>query len=352
MNILVSVSTLAFGGAEKQAVLDANMLSSHHTVFFLTFKNGELATQLRPEIKLLLVDKTNYIVTAWRVLKILKKYKIDIVHAHLFAPMVLSSLASIFSRASIIWNFHSHSYEDSAKARPGQKYLAKLPTVKKILFPANELKEYYLHEGYNFSEKKSLIFYNSTQVDGKINIEKIQNQNNVIGFIGRVIPLKRLHLLVDLAAELLRRKVDNFEIWIIGDGPDRKRVEAYADEKKIGHKVKFLGFQSDTIKYYQQFDIFILPSEEEVLSLALIDAGMLGVASIAFDVGGNRDIVDDNETGFIVSSEGQLFDRVEELLKSEDLRIKMGSVSKERCLKKFGSETREKNLLSLYDEVV
>lgn len=352
MNILISVSTLAFGGAEKQAVLDANMLSVHHNVVFLTFKNGELAAQLKPEVQLIVVHKTNYIATAWRVLRSLKKNKIDVIHAHLFAPMVLTTLASIISGASVIWNFHSHAYEDSAKSRPGQKYLAKLPMVKKILFPANELKEYYLQEGYDFSEKKSLVFFNSTQVNSNVLIEKKSNQNNIIGFIGRVIPLKRLNLLVDLADELLRRGINDIEIWIVGDGPDRKRIEAYAEEKKVSHNVKFLGFQNDTVKYYEQFDIFILPSEEEVLSLALIDAGMLGIPSVAFNVGGNNDIIDNDETGFIVASKEQLFNKVEELIKNEELRRNMGKLSKERCLKKFSAETREKKLLSLYEEVV
>ena len=57
MNVLILISSLSFGGAEKQAVIDANLLSEGHTVFLGTFKDGPLKGQLRSDVKHILIKK-------------------------------------------------------------------------------------------------------------------------------------------------------------------------------------------------------------------------------------------------------------------------------------------------------
>ena len=153
-NILIFVSSLNFGGAEKQAVEDCNLLSEEHQVFVLTFKNGPLSEQLKPSVNLIIIRKRNYLRNVLKIASLIRKYKISIIHAHLYAPMILAAFAGKLTHVPVIWNFHSHAYENSFKGKLLHKYTGRLSSVKAILFPATELEKYYELKGYNF-EKKS-----------------------------------------------------------------------------------------------------------------------------------------------------------------------------------------------------
>ena len=354
MNILIIVSSLAFGGAEKQVIEDANLLSKENNVYVLTFNNGPLVKLLNPSICLIHIVRTDYFRTSIKVASVIRKNNISVVHAHLYAPMVLSALAGIITGVPVIWNFHSHAYENSFKGKMLHKYAAKLPSVKKILFPANELNEYYASEGYGFSRQKCKIAYNSGQImeSSLRRNSDVQNTITHIGFIGRVIPLKRLNLLIELAMFLQSKGYQNFVIDIVGDGSDLSNLVQITNNMHLEPLITFHGFQQDTLSYYRQFDIFAFPSGEEVLSLSLIDAGLAGLPSVAFNVGGNNEIVNDGVSGYLVKTPVEFFNRINELLDDTILRDKLGANAYTYCLSKFSPEARLSYLKSLYAEVI
>lgn len=113
MNILILVSSLNYGGAEKQAVLDANMLaaSGEHQIFIGTFQEGPLREQLSPQVHLKLFEKKDYLSTAYQIARFNKRENIQLVHNHLYAPMIIASLASLIYRVPVLWHFHGHHFE-------------------------------------------------------------------------------------------------------------------------------------------------------------------------------------------------------------------------------------------------
>jgi glycosyltransferase involved in cell wall biosynthesis len=351
MNILILVSTLNFGGAEKQAVLDANMLSLGHTVYLASFKGGPLQEQVLDNVTIRQFEKTNYISTAFRILNFVKKHNIQIIHAHLFASSVISTLASLFTRISVVWHFHAHRYENPTKGKLILRWLSKLRTVKRLLFVNTELMEYYLKEDFGFPSHKCEIMYNSTQQLKTIKLPKSDHMLK-IGFIGRLVELKRVEYLVELAKWLKANNFNNFEIIIVGDGPEKGRLEQMSIENRVQENVIFAGFQIDTAKYYSQFDIFILPSREECLSIALIDAGVWAIPSIAFQVGGNDEIIKNEVTGYIVKSKEELFEKVQFLIDNPSICNQMGNEAQNFCISLFGEDTHRGALNSLYAEIV
>ena len=352
MKIAIFISTLEFGGAEKQAVVDAALLAKGHQVFFITFRAGPLKEQLPGEVEFLLLQKSNYFSTARTLARFLKSREIELVHAHLFAPMVISSIASLLCRAKVVWNFHSHAFDNVKTARLAHGLASWLPGVKKILFPANELKEYYRAENHNFPQKKEMIFFNSGQFWEQQPYRESGDEKIIIGFVGRVIPLKRLHLLVRLAEKLKEESIANFEISIVGDGTELQKLKSEAAERNVTDVIRFHGFQSDTNKYYKDFSIFALPSEEEVLSLSLIDAQLTGLPCVAFDVGGNADVVENGRSGFIVQDESAFMGRIRELATDRNLRRQMGRRAIEQSTEKFSQKARVNNLEKLYQSVL
>ena len=346
MHIFIFVSSLNFGGAEKQVVLDANMLSHNNKVTIGVFENGQLAEYLNPSIKIEVFKKDNYINTTLRIARYIKKNQIDIIHSHLFAPMVIATLSSFITKKPVIWHFHGHHFEVNKMTL---NILSRSVYVKKLLFVCDALKDYFINN-FSFPENKIQIIHNSTQFD--ITQEKRQNHKRfTIGFIGRLVSLKRVEYLIELAGYLNQHNFHNFEIQILGDGPIRKDLEALSENHAVSDQVKFLGFQTNLNHYYYQFDLFILPSREEALSLSLIDASRSGIPSIAFDVGGNKEIIINGKTGYIVYSKKELFEKALLLLKDEKLRHQMG-INAENHSEIFSEHHHLKKLEQIYEQYV
>lgn len=342
MNILILVSSLNYGGAEKQAVLDANMLAGSGNVYLGVFQEGDLRQLLDERVKVVKFEKDNYLSTAGKLARFIKEKQIRVVHNHLYAPMIISALASLKAKVPVLWHFHGHHFE---VRRLPLNILSKLPTVKHTIFVCAALARYF-EEQYWFPKDKVTVLYNSSQIQKN---SKLRQQDNVlrIGFLGRLVKLKRVQYLIEVAEDLKKHHIRNFEIMVVGDGPERAALEALAKERGVEKEVKFLGFRSDIEHLYNQFDLFVLPSEEEALSLALIDAGRCALPSLAFDVGGNKEIIKNGETGYIVNSLDELKEKVRILCTDEDLRKKMGERAEE-FTRIFSEENHRQSLLNLY----
>lgn len=336
------------GGAQKQAVLDANMLATSHKVYLGMFKDDEageaLKKQVSPQVEVVLFRKTNYLSTASRLAKFVRAQKIQLVHCHLYAPMIIASLASLWVKVPVLWHFHGHHFE--VRKLP-LNVLSKLPSVSKIIFVSEMLARYF-EKNYRFPKEKTAVVYNSTQSK---RLPELRSDDNIIriGWVGRLVKLKRVQFLLNMGDYFKERGFSSFEILIAGDGPERKDLEKMTKEKGLEEKVTFLGFRTDLEKLYNQFDFFVLPSEEEALSLALIDAGNCGLPCLAFDVGGNKEIVKNGETGFIVYSEEELQQKAYQLSQNAALRKQMGANAEEYA-KVFSEENHLRNLLKIYQQ--
>jgi len=348
MNILIIISSLSFGGAEKQAVADANLLCKEHKVLLVSFISGPLKEQLNKKVIYFYLKKGNYINTAHRLAKLAKKNEIQIIHSSLFAPMNISALTGFFTKVNVIWSFHSHEYEIPLKSKFSYKIFSRLPWIKKILFVNVELETFFLKR-FKLPAEKTVVLFNSTKFT-KPKAKVINNNMNIfnIGYVGRLVKLKRVHYLIELADYLVKNKIGDFNIQIIGDGPEKQNLKEFTRKLYLEKKIIFHGFKTDTETYYETFDLFINPSEEECLSLALIDAEIKGIPSIAFDVGGNNEIILNNKTGYIVATKEELFDKTIQLYRNVALRLKLGKQAILHCDKNFSEDAHLENLLNIY----
>jgi N-acetyl-alpha-D-glucosaminyl L-malate synthase BshA len=89
------------------------------------------------------------------------------------------------------------------------------------------------------------------------------------------------------------------ELALIGDGPDRSRLERLVHELGLAAKVRFLGKQLRFVEVLQAADVFLLPSEIESFGLAALEALSCGVPVVATRQGGIPEVVSDGENGFL-----------------------------------------------------
>ena len=349
MNILFLISSLRFGGAEKQAVIDANALCADNNVHLIVFNDGELKEQVDKKVKLIILEKKGYISTAKKIRQLIIENKIEIVNSSLFASMIISVLACNKINVPVIWHFHSHEYDMPYKSKLAFKYFAKKSCLKKILFVSEELLKHFENINLGFSEERTSVLYNNITVPVSKNEKK--NSNYVrIGYIGRIIKLKRVEYLIELAVFLRNNGINNFKIDIVGEGESLASLKKLAEDKAIKENVEFHGFRRDVEKYYDLFDIFALPSSEECLSISLMDACAKSLPCVAFNAGGNNEIIINKENGFIVEDKNEFFSKILVLIQNADLRKEMGSKSFEISAKKFNKEIRMEKLMKIFTE--
>lgn len=353
MNILFVISSLRHGGAEKQTVIDANLFSQKHNVYLITFKNGELEALLNEKVNLLVFEKNGYLKTAKKIREFIVKENIQVINASLFASMIISCLAARKTGTPVLWYFHSHEYDIKLKSRIAFKYFSGFNVTKKIIFVSGELKNYFLKEKFNFPDDKQLVLYNSFSLDiDKIVPEEKLKDKIIIGYIGRLVKLKRVEYLLELAVYLKKKGIGNFIVDIVGDGEEKNKLNAYADKLNLNDCIRFHGFQSDLENIYSGFDVFVLPSEEECLSMALIDAGVAGLPCVAFKVGANDEIIIDGKTGCLVETKEEMFEKVENIMKDEELRSAFGSEARKYCTEKFNGTGRINYLENVFKELI
>jgi len=123
----------------------------------------------------------------------------------------------------------------------------------------------------------------------------------VVLYVGRLAEEKGVDRLLTVWASL-RTSVEAV-LLLVGDGPLKTDLDAMVQRLELQSSVRFLGPQEEVSKFYAMADLFVLPSRSEGMSNALLEAMVAGVPSIASDVGGNREVIQHAETGFLVNWE-------------------------------------------------
>jgi L-malate glycosyltransferase len=151
----------------------------------------------------------------------------------------------------------------------------------------------------------------------------------VVGGIGRLSPKKGFHDLVAAVGRLLATGLP-VELVLVGEGPERARLEAEARAAGLEGRVRFLGHRSDVQDLYSAFDVFVLPSYEEGSPNALLEAMASGCPVIATAVGGTPEILGDSSLGRLISpgDPEALAAALGELLEDAALRRRLGEAAR------------------------
>ncbi len=351
MNIAYFISSLKPGGAEKQTIIEANLMSKDHKVFLFILNKDVLIDLVNPSVEIVIFKKGNYFSVAKKVADFSKNNKIQLIHASLFASMIISAISTMFyNQIAIVWHIHSHEYDIPFRSKISLYLFSRIENVKKILFVNTELQQHYHSLWFSFPLFKEMVLYNCAFFDKNEN-RKIEN-NQVIGYVGRLVELKRVEYLIELSDFLKKNGCNNHKIIIVGDGSEMGKLRQLSIDLSVNKHIHFVGFQNNTESFYNSFSIFALPSREECLSMALIDAGIKGIPSVAFDIGGNHEIIEHNKTGFLVNDKNDFFDKILLLINNVDLYSSFNKETEKNCELKFGRINHQVQLNFLYKTIL
>jgi N-acetyl-alpha-D-glucosaminyl L-malate synthase BshA len=174
----------------------------------------------------------------------------------------------------------------------------------------------------------------------------------VIVHVSNFRPLKRLDDVVEVFARV--RAARPARLRLIGDGPERARVEAAVAARGLGADVEMLGERADLPALLRGADVFLLPSEVESFGLAALEALACGVPVVASDVGGLPEFVAEGEVGFLrpVGDVAAMAEAVGRLLDDEPLRRRLGAAGRRLAETRYALAPAVDRYLEIYRRVL
>jgi glycosyltransferase involved in cell wall biosynthesis len=171
----------------------------------------------------------------------------------------------------------------------------------------------------------------------------------VVGWIGRMTAVKRTDDVLRGFRRLLDRHDDAY-LCLVGDGPDRQRLERLAHELGVVRRCLFVGYQEDVAAFYDAMDVLVLPSANEGTPVSVIEAMAAGLPIVATRVGGVPDVVRDGVDGFLVppGDVEALAERLAELAHDPELRRRLGESGRSYSLGRYRVERLVDDIDRLY----
>jgi glycosyltransferase involved in cell wall biosynthesis len=158
----------------------------------------------------------------------------------------------------------------------------------------------------------------------------------VVGWVGRMTGVKDTGAALEIVRAARDRGVDAV-LCMVGDGPDRRRLEQLAHELGIARRCYFVGYQEDVAGYYRLFDAFVLPSVNEGTPVSAIESLASGTPVVANRVGGVPDVVRDGVDGYLVEpgNADAAAERLAMLAGDDTLRRNLGEAGRARVLGRY-----------------
>ena len=180
-----------------------------------------------------------------------------------------------------------------------------------------------------------------------------RNATQVVGTMGRLVPQKAMHVLVDATPALLEAD-SGLRVLIVGDGPLRADLEAQAARLGVAHAVRFAGYQDDVVSAYAAMDVFVLPSRDEGFGLVFLEAMAMGVPVVGTRVIGSEDAVEDGVTGLLVpyADAAALARAARSILEGPELAARLRGSAADRVRRAYSREQFAARVESLYRELL
>ncbi|MBL8014278.1 MAG: GT4 family glycosyltransferase PelF, partial [Candidatus Omnitrophica bacterium] len=356
MKILQILPELNVGGVETGTVDFARYLVEHKHESIVVSNGGRLVDQLLKEgsrhYSLPVHKKSLFsmIRCYHRLVKILLKENVDVVHARSRIPAWIAYFASRKAKTSFITTCHGY-YSNNPFSRV-------MGLSKLVIVISEVIGRHMVHDFKVPSENIRLIARSVDQQ--RFNVPRRNDPTcPVIAILGRISPIKGHEYFLRAMVKVVRSK-PFCKIWIIGDAPASKpeyrhELEVLARRLGLRNHVEFLGNRSDVPQLLSQVDVMVMATvTQEAFGRVIIEAQAAGVPVVATKIGGIVEVVDHEKTGLLVlpkDSEG-MADAVLRLLNEQKFAQSLVVNAKKKIADKYTVKHMADATLNVYQELV
>ena len=304
----------------------------------------------------------------WRLWKLLRKIKPDILHTRNLSALealLPGAMAGIKYR---IHGEHGRDMDDVEGINPRYVFLRRLfrPLVMRYIPMSKDLANWLIKD-IQVPENKISQIYNGvdisqfTIVDAKpmavLPTEFQSPELMIIGTVGRQVTIKDQITLVKAFIHLVQMSPEakqKSRLILVGDGNLRSTLYELCLTENIEKLVWFAGERADIATIMQTFNLFVLPSINEGISNTILEAMASGLPVIATNVGGNPELVINNQTGYLVQKQNpmEMAEALKMYIDDPSLLKKHGKAGRALCEEKFSLQRMLDDYMHVYDNAM
>ncbi|MGH1470022.1 MAG: glycosyltransferase [Cellvibrionaceae bacterium] len=364
------------GGSEKHLL---NLLSGigndfEVTVFQMypdkirdTIKDGKLRKKNNVTLFSTPVNSVfsfSYLFLILEVFFLIRKSNIDLIISYHEKSDLLNYIVKklSFKRLVNLSSKRDMGFNTSSRLKKLMKFITK--RLDGIVSPSSSIKDLMINE-YGVSADKAWVIHNGTDLDlyrqgtaqDILNVRenlKLPLNKKIICCVGTLKPIKGHAFLLEGFARYLEKSKDTAMLVLIGGGDEEVSLKSLAKQLGIEDKVIFAGWQKNVSEWMKVVDLFVISSLSEGLSNALVEASAAGLPLLATDVGGNGEVVVNNDNGLLVqaSSSMAIADAFESLLTNSERLKSFGHRSRELAEQKFSNAAMVGSFETLFSKKI
>jgi glycosyltransferase involved in cell wall biosynthesis len=307
MKVLHVISGDLWAGAEAQAATLLAQLARQPgiRVTVVLLNQGELARRLKAlaiDVRVLDEQQLSSPVIFLKLLGLMRKLQPDIVHTHRIKENILASLAAtLVTVAKGVRTVHGAAEHSTRGWR-------NLPRRVRASFDgwcgthlqtatiavSKELGRALVRQ---YPKQNVVIIENGVSADSSVegvqppDWKTLSPEALHIGIAGRLVPVKRIDIFIDMAAQLIKNSATKWQFHIFGDGPLRLQLNEQADNHGLGGLLIFHGQVADVSRQLRSLNALIICSDHEGLPMVALEALAVRTPVLAHAVGGLRDLL-------------------------------------------------------------
>ncbi|MCL2144428.1 MAG: glycosyltransferase [Endomicrobia bacterium] len=361
-NVLHIFSSKAVGGAEKKTLFLADTLQKSglaENIMGVAEDTYMFEQSLEKNLKTVNFKAGGSLdpVGIFRLIKIIKKYNIDIVHVHQGKLYWQSIIAGIFCpKTKIIFHRRQdtrHGFYSRLHYRLADAVITVSKAVADGLIKYEKVpsdKVYVVYNGLNFDK-----FDINADCADIIKTYDLKGKT-VIGTAAAIVDFKgkgQIYLIE--AAKKLRQHYPDLRYLIVGAGAGIEKQKEYAKSLGVDDIVYFTGYREQVQKFILAMDIFCLLSwDTEGVGNVLIEAQALGKPVIGTDIGGIPETFIDGKTGILIkpSDTDETAEAIKIFIEDPEKAKRFGKCGKEFVEKKFTIDNMVKEVTGVYNKVM
>lgn len=347
MKIAFVISTLTSGGSERVISILANELSHRHQVEILLLVRKEVFYPIDEKVKI--QDVSAHATSVFAKMKWLRSYvkeqKFDVVVAFMTGVYCTTLMSLLGVNVPVVVSERIDPHVTPWFRKILRVFL--LPTASRLVVQTKKIKQYYP----SFIQKKTHVVYNPV-IDEVFHPypdlprSKEENSGDRIISTGRFFKQKNQKMMIRAFAKV-SKVLPNYQLLIRGDGPLRAELESLVDVLNLKEKVLLPGRTNDIVKELRASKLFVMSSEEEGMSNAMIEAICVGLPVVTTEVSGAEELV--GTGGYIVpqNDEQAFADAIIKILSDNQLREQMGRENQEKA-----SQFKKEFIVKQWEEIL
>jgi len=241
-----------------------------------------------------------------RMVVLLRRLEPRIVHAHSDGAVDGIVAARLAGIGATVFTEHGWSSAANSRRRLWMRRIL-LRAARRVVAVSDEIAVYLRRDLWVPRDRIRLIRNAVAEIAVPAEAERIgirarlglPDDAFVVGTVGTMRPVKNHRGLIEAFARCAGRQ-PRLHLLLIGDGPERPRIEADVARLRLADRVRLLGRQDAATEWLGAMDLFVLPSHREGTSLALLEASWRGLPVVATDTGGNAEVVEAGVGGTLV----------------------------------------------------